>query len=79
MVRLKNIKKSDSAIECDILPEDSEQMGHVVVGAGSGELLEYNLPAGYEWCRNHVNHAQDELLKLLNERDMPNEKVVMWY
>ena len=31
MVRLKNIKKSDGTIECDIYPEDSTLPGHVVV------------------------------------------------
>lgn len=79
MLKLKNIKKNSVVIECDIFPEDSMQAGHVIVDIGSGRLGEYSLPVGYEWCRNHVNHAQTELLKLLSEKDMPDEKLIMWY
>ncbi len=79
MVRLKNIKKSDSVIECDILPEDSKQAGHITVSIDSDSIQEYSLPEGYEWCRNHAEHAKVELLKLLSEKNMPDEKLVMWY
>ena len=79
MIRLKNIKRNDSVIECDIIPEDSKRTGHAVVDIHSGSLKEYTLPAGYEWCRNHVNHAQTELLKLSKEKEIPDEKLIMWY
>ena len=39
MVRLKNIKKSDSTIECDIYPEDSTLPGHVVVSIKTNNKL----------------------------------------
>ena len=79
MLKLKNIKRNNRVIECDIIPEDSKQKGNVVVDIASGNLREYSLPEGYEWCRNHVNHAQIELLKLSREKNMPDEKLVMWY
>lgn len=79
MVRLKSLKKNSSTVECDIIPEDSKQRGHIVVNLVSGELEDYSLPEGYEWCRNHVHHAQTALYELAKEKNMPDEKIVMWY
>ena len=39
MVRLKNIKKSDGTIECDIYPEDSTLPGHVVVSIKTEAII----------------------------------------
>ena len=44
MLKLKNIKRNNRVIECDIIPEDSKQKGHVVVDIASGNLREYSLP-----------------------------------
>ena len=41
MVRLKNIKKSDGTIECDIYPEDSTLPGHVVVSIKTEEIIKF--------------------------------------
>lgn len=79
MVKLKNIKKDNTSIECDILPEDSVHSGHVVVNLDSEELAGYSLPDEYEWCRNHVNHAKNTLIKLSKEEELPKEYLVMWY
>lgn len=79
MLKLRNIKRNETVIECDIIPEDSNHAGHMIVDMDSGNIQEYSLPDGYEWCRNHVNHAQTELLKLSREKDIPGEKLVMWY
>lgn len=79
MVKLINIKKVDSIVECDIIPEDSRESGHILVNLESGELKDFFLPKGYEWCRNHVNHAKNNLIKLAGEGDLPEEYLVMWY
>lgn len=79
MVKLKNIKKSDLIIECDIIPEDSTDSGHIIVDLNSGDIKGFSLPDGYEWCRNHVNHARNNLITLANEDHMPKEYLVMWY
>lgn len=79
MVRLKNIRKNDSIIESDIIPEDSLGCGHVMVDIQTGELKEFDLPEGYEWCRNHVSHAQNKLIELSKQDSPPNEKLIMWY
>ncbi len=79
MVRLKNIRISGSLMECDIYPEGSTQAGHVLVDAKSGELKEYTLPDGYEWCENHVSHAKQKLIEMFVFGNIPAEKLVMWY
>ena len=79
MVKLKNIRKNKNIIECDILPEDSKEVGHLSVQIDSGEIKEYSLPVGYEWCRNHINHAQKVLLNFVRDNNIQKEKLVMWY
>ena len=79
MVELKNIKKTNALIECDIVPEDSEEAGHMVVDYKNDEIISYKLPVGYEWCRNHVSHALDGLLEISKKQKMPKEKLIMWY
>lgn len=78
MVKLINLKKNNTTVECDILPEDSAKYGHVVVNLNSGELESYSLPMGYEWCMNHVHHAKRNLLEIAKEETLPKEKLVMW-
>ena len=78
MVRLRNIKKNDYIIESDILTEDSQKLGHVIVDIKSGELKEFDLPEGYEWCTNHVNHAKDKLIEMSKQNSFPEEKLIMW-
>lgn len=79
MVRLKNIKKSSSVIECDFIPEDSLQSGHIVVDIISDEIKECVYPDGYEWCKNHVIHAKNKLIELSTKDSIPDEKLVMWH
>lgn len=79
MVRLKNIKKTDDLIECDIIPEDSENVGHVVVDYKKEKLIDYSLPIGYEWCTSHVRHAYDNLIELSKREKLPSTWLVMWY
>ncbi len=79
MVRLKSIKKNDKIIECEIYPEDSKNPGHVSVDTMTEELVDYNLPPGYEWCRGHVMHARNALIEASKDKVLQNEKLVMWY
>jgi len=79
MVNLINIQKRESIIECDILPEDSIEYGHIIVDLSSEKVLQYKLPPGYEWCTNHIAHARIVLLRLSEDSKIPNEKLVMWY
>lgn len=79
MVRLKNLKMNDGIGECDIIPEDSENYGHITVDLNSEQIKNYSLPAGYEWCVSHVYHAARKLVTLLKNGEMPKEYLLMWY
>lgn len=78
MVRLKNLKKNNNIGECDIFPEDSSQPGHIGVDLKTGDLREYSLPIGYEWCVNHAYHAGKRLTELLHKEEVPEEYLTMW-
>ena len=79
MVRLNNIKKNGNIIQCDIFPEDSNIPGYIVVNINTETVREYELPKGYEWCNNHMNHAMRTLIEISNEKELPKERLVMWY
>ena len=80
MIRLKNIEKNNNILECDIFPEDSKIYGHIKVNLVSKEIDDYTLPKEYEWCRNHVVHAQKALLELaVSKEPLPKNKLIMWY
>lgn len=79
MVILKNIEKNNNIVECDIVPEDSKEIGHVSVKIDTKEIESFILPIGYEWCRNHVEHAKTALLEMMSEDVTPKEKLIMWY
>lgn len=80
MIKLRNIKKNNQIIECDILPENSEEYGHLVVDlASSNKLVTYSLPTGYEWCVKHVYRALHKLVSLSKLNDIPTNAIVVWY
>lgn len=78
MIKLKNIQINNSVIECDIYPEDSLQAGHIVVDTETKAVRELKLPIGYEWCKNHANHAKNKLLEFIEIEKIPEEKLIMW-
>lgn len=75
MIKLKNIKKTDHEIICDIYPEDSKTPGRMAININTGEVS-YQLPVGYAWCENHINHAK-RVLESMSE-PYPEEKAVIW-
>ena len=82
MIVLKNIRRNDNLMECDIIPEDSENLGHMVVDFQSEdpyETVEYTLPEGYEGCLNHISHAVTALQEMKDLDEIPSERLVMWY
>lgn len=81
MIKLKNIKTTGNVIECDIYPEDSKESGVLVVNTLNGKIVKSIMPPGYEWCRNHLEHARMYLAEHLNEinKQKVTEKVLMWY
>lgn len=79
MIKLKNLKKNGSLIECDIIPEDSKESGHIVVNMDSKEIKAFILPKGYEWCISHLHHAKRKLIELSKDDELSQEYLVMWY
>lgn len=79
MVKLKNIKRiSNTMIECDLLPEDSKEIGHMLVDISKRKVVNYDLPKGYEWCTNHVAHAMRTLLDMVENNHVVQEEKIVW-
>lgn len=78
MVKLKNLEKNDIVGKCDIFPEDSLHAGYITVDLNTGELKDFSLPEGYEWCVKHVHHAAKRLIELLRKDTIPEEYLMHW-
>ena len=79
MVKLKNIVIDENTAKCDIYPEDSKEKGTVEVNLKTADLISYTLPAGYEYCKNHITHAKHYLLEVSESKDIPQSKIIAWY
>ncbi len=79
MIKLKNIVIDGKKISCDIIPEDCKEKGYMQVDIEKNDVEEVVLPAGYEWCKNHVQHAKQYLLNAFSsQKEIPKEKTLMW-
>lgn len=81
MITLKNIKIENNVVECDIFPENSKEKGYIKVDIKSGVIENYSLPAGFEYCENHVCKAREYLIKHIKDiSTIPiHEKTIMWH
>lgn len=79
MIKLKNIMIEENIAKCEIVPEDSKNAGRLEVDLVTKMITECSLPIGYEWCKNHVAHAKEYLLNVSKSRDIPTNKMIMWY
>lgn len=79
MVKLKNIVIDGNIAKCDIYPEDSLANGSLEVNLQTKEIISYTLPAGYEWCENHIAHAKWSLIEISESKEIPDVKTVAWY
>lgn len=78
MIKLKNIKRINNIISCKILPEDATSYGSLVVDVSTRSVMDYDLPDGYKWCKNHIYHAAEALYRMGLSNDIPSEKNVVW-
>lgn len=83
MLKLKNIKKSDSQIEADYIPEGKYDSGHIVLDLKSGKIVSaQKSPKDYY---NGVDvsfyfpHAVTLLKELSKKENIPEEPMAMWY
>ena len=75
MLKLKNIKKSNGIISADYDPECSGEIGRISINKEvetTISLMDREFPI-------YLNHALDTLRKIKDEKDIPEEKLVMWY
>lgn len=81
MVELKSIQIDGNIVKCDIFPEDSKENGYIEVDVPENKIVNSSLPTGYEWCKNHLEHARRFIVEnFACIRDMPiKDKTIMWY
>lgn len=79
MIKLDNITIKENIIMCDIYPEDSIKKGILKVDFTTKEILEYTLPENYEYCKNHISHAKNFLLEMIESGTILKTKTIMWY
>jgi len=79
MIKLKNIKIEGKVLECFFIPEDSREKGKLIVSIPDGKILKCEYPKGYEYCKNHIEHAIDVILEMEKKGEFPEEKLIMWY
>lgn len=78
MIKLKNIKIDDKLAVCDIIPEDSTEKGFIEVNLETQEVINFSLPKGYEWCKNHISHAVNALIQMAVSGNV-QDSVIMWH
>lgn len=79
MVKLKNLKRNNNLVACDLYIEDSADPQHFVVDIATKEVVEFSAPKDYPHCENHVAHAQWKIIALANQGELPSEYTIMWY
>ena len=79
MLKLKNIKKSNGIISADYNPECSGEIGRISINIDSGKEVETTISLMDREFPIYLNHALDILRKIKDEKDIPEEKLVMWY
>ncbi|PTL29014.1 hypothetical protein C7122_03950 [Lachnospiraceae bacterium oral taxon 096] len=75
MVELRNIREKGDIVRCDFYPEDCTTPGTIVYSRGEKDSVVV-YPEGYEWCKSHANHA---VKFFRNTKQLPSEKIIMWY
>ena len=81
MIKLRNIKIEGNIALCDVIPEQSAEIGFLKVDLERKKIIECQIPEKY---KNHpfdyAGKAADGLFKACEKREnVPKEKLVMWY
>lgn len=79
MIRLKNIVIENDRAKSEILPKDSKVSGNIEINLSQNKIIKFVLPADYEWCKIHLEHAKDYLMEIYKSKGViPKEKAIMW-
>ena len=79
MLKLKNIKNNNGIITASYDPEASGELGRISIDKNSGDVIESVASKFDSDYPIYLNHAIDALKKIKNEKELPEEKLVMWY
>lgn len=79
MVKLKNLRRNNNLVECDLYIEDSTDPQHFIVDVESKEVIQFSAPKDYPHCENHVAHARWKIIALAKQGEIPPECTIMWY
>lgn len=78
MLKLKNIKTNNGIISAEYDPENSGDLGSISIYVESGEVVESKTSQLDATFPIYMYHATKALKKLIGERKLPKEKLVMW-
>lgn len=79
MLKLKNIRRNNNIISAEYDPEDSGEIGSISIEISSGKVIESKITKLDNPIPMYLYHATRALEKILNEDELPKEKLVMWY
>lgn len=79
MIRLTEIQRNNGKIQCKAYVEDCDSAITLSLDEDTAELSKYELPDGYEWCKSHITHARKFLRTLIGTKQIPTQRVIMWY
>lgn len=82
MLKLINIVKNDNVIEADYIPEHSEKKAHVTLNVSTNDYSAENIDEyGSMYSRMAVNGLRRMIEELQKGKikEVPKEKIIMWY
>lgn len=79
MLKLKNIRIDEGVISAEYDPENSGSLGNISINVESGEVVESKNSQLDTPLPMYLYHATQALKELINEKELPKEKLVMWY
>jgi len=78
MIRLKNIRKSNSIITCEAFFEGCTEPAVLRYSLEKKDFLPFQFPRGYEYCSTHVGFARD-YFNSLGDNEPEKQMTIMWY
>ncbi len=79
MVRLVKIKKFETFIEAYYIPEDSNEEGYIKMRLADKEILERRLTDHDGVMKSYFVHTKNGLKQIIDEGEIPETRLVMWY
>ena len=83
MVRVKNVKRDGNTVSCIFVPEreSDDKAGSLTIDRNN-KVINYTLSSeDAEWYAPCLQHAYNYLCETwgMEEEDIPEEQIIMWY